>query len=206
MTEEQYHKFTTNLPTYNSLPYGSPSVPPSYSIPFNSQCTQWALGVLMEIDILPKIPTQLLPTIPYFNPFFLSGAFGVMDAIGDMFNGAEQTSSPLILDLDGDGIETTGVKDGAYFDHAGDGFSEQTGWVGANDGLLVYDRNGNGRIESGAELFGDNTLLVDGNHAANGFEALAELDDNQDGKIDAQDAAFANLRVWKCPGFHPGEK
>jgi len=120
-----------------------------------------------------------------------------MDSIRDQFDIAEKTLSPLILDLDGDGVETTGVKSGAYFDHAGDGFAEQTGWVGADDGLLVYDRNGNGRIDTGTELFGSNTLLADGTMAANGFEALKELDTNHDGKIDAQDAAFANLRVWK---------
>ncbi len=118
-------------------------------------------------------------------------------AIGDMFNGAGQVGSPLILDLDGDGIETTRVTDGAYFDHDRNGFAEQTGWVGSDDGLLVFDRNNNGRIESGGELFGNNTILADGTHAANGFEALAEFDNNHDGKVDAQDAVFASLRVWK---------
>ena len=120
-----------------------------------------------------------------------------MDAIRDQFGIAERTKSPIILDLDGDGVQTTGVKAGAYFDHAGDGFAEQTGWVGGGDGLLVYDRNGNGLIDDGAELFGNNTLLADGTRAANGFEALKELDDNLDGRVDAQDAAFVSLRVWK---------
>ena len=120
-----------------------------------------------------------------------------MDAIRNQFLRGERWDTPIILDLDGDGVETTGVKAGAYFDHAGDGFAEQTGWVGADDGLLVYDRNGNGTIDSGAELFGNNTMLANGSKAANGFEALKELDSNHDGKIDAQDAAFASLRVWK---------
>jgi hypothetical protein len=120
-----------------------------------------------------------------------------MGAIGDQFNDAEQITTPLILDLDGDGVETIGLSDGAYFDHGGDGFAEQTGWAGSDDGLLVYDLNGNGRIETGSELFGSNTLLANGNKAINGFSALAELDSNHDGKIDANDTAFAHLRVWK---------
>ncbi|MEW6741049.1 MAG: glucosaminidase domain-containing protein, partial [Nitrospirota bacterium] len=79
---------------------------------------------------------------------------------------------PLILDLDGDGIETTNVKDGAYFDYDGNGFSEQTGWAGADDGLLVMDRNGDGIINDGKELFGDQTILSNGQRASNGFQAL----------------------------------
>ncbi len=105
--------------------------------------------------------------------------------------------SPIVLDLDGDGVETTNVKDGSYFDHDGNGFAEQTGWAGADDGILVRDINGTGSIDNGKELFGDHTLLGDGTRASNGFQALAELDDNLDGKIDATDAAFAQLKVWK---------
>jgi len=69
--------------------------------------------------------------------------------------------------------------------------------VGKDDGLLVLDRNHNGQIDNGSELFGNNTPLTNGQKATNGFAALAELDTNHDGKIDAQDAAFADLRVWK---------
>ncbi|MBS4099091.1 MAG: hypothetical protein KGZ83_19955 [Sulfuricella sp.] len=105
--------------------------------------------------------------------------------------------SPIILDLNGNGIETVGIKGGAYFDYNNDGFAEQTGWVGADDGLLVWDRNNNGRIDSGRELFGNQTQLKSGALAANGFQALAEFDDNRDGKINASDAIWASLQVWK---------
>jgi hypothetical protein len=119
------------------------------------------------------------------------------------FNTAEAAAAPtvridpLMLDLDGDGIETTNVKDGAYFDHDGNGFAEQTGWAASDDGILVMDRNGDGTINDGKELFGDQTILSNGQRATNGFQALADLDSNADGKIDSNDAAFANLRVWK---------
>jgi LysM repeat protein len=68
--------------------------------------------------------------------------------------------NPLILDLDGDGLEATNVKDGVYFDHDGNGFSEQTGWASSDDGLLVLDYNSDGIISSDAELFGDQTILL----------------------------------------------
>ncbi|MFZ5997814.1 MAG: calcium-binding protein [Nitrospirota bacterium] len=105
--------------------------------------------------------------------------------------------SPIVLDLDRDGVETINVKGGAYFDHDGNGFAEQTGWAGADDGILVRDIDGNGTIDNGKELFGNETLLSDGTKAANGFQALAELDTNSDGKIDSSDAAFTQLKVWK---------
>jgi Ca2+-binding RTX toxin-like protein len=108
-----------------------------------------------------------------------------------------QTSSPIILDLDGDGVETRALGSGTYFDHAGDGFREETGWVGSDDGLLVLDRNGNGEIDDGRELFGNLTPLASGVPAADGYEALAELDANEDGAVDARDPAWAQLRVWQ---------
>ncbi|MDO9226520.1 MAG: hypothetical protein Q7W53_10960, partial [Pseudomonadota bacterium] len=104
---------------------------------------------------------------------------------------------PLVLDLDGDGLETVSTRTGAYFDHDANGFAELTGWAGKDDGLLVWDRNGNGMIDSGRELFGDRTLLKTGAFAADGYAALAEWDDNKDGRIDANDAIWANLKLWR---------
>lgn len=114
---------------------------------------------------------------------------------------AEQTRvfsfDPLTFDLDSDGIETVSFEQGVLFDHQSTGVKEGTGWVSADDGLLVRDLDGNGTIDSGRELFGDNTLKADGTKAAHGFEALAELDSNADGIFDVNDAEFENLQVWQ---------
>jgi hypothetical protein len=111
---------------------------------------------------------------------------------------AKHTLSPLILDLDGDGVvETQSKIEGIHFDHAGDGFAESTGWAASDDGLLVRDLNGDGAINNGGELFGNNTRLSNGQNAANGFEALKDLDSNKDGKLNSADTAWNTLRVWK---------
>jgi len=103
---------------------------------------------------------------------------------------------PLTLDLDGDGIELTALgtagQTGAstvFFDFDGDGFKERTGWVKADDGMLAIDLNGNGLIDNGGELFGQ--------PARDGYEVLETYDTFADGVIDAKDAAFARLRIWR---------
>ncbi len=103
-------------------------------------------------------------------------------------------ASPLVLDLDGDGVEAGGV---AFFDHGGDGFAELTRWAGADDGMLVWDRNGDGVINDGSELFGNNTALANGKKAAHGFAALAQLDGNGDGLVDSRDSGWSDLRVMR---------
>lgn len=76
-----------------------------------------------------------------------------------------------------------------------------TDWPTASTPWLALDRDGNGTIDSGAELFGSDTRLPDGRTAANGFAALAPLDANGDGRIDARDPAFASLVLWADRDF-----
>ncbi|MBW7900131.1 MAG: hypothetical protein H3C26_01520 [Rhodocyclaceae bacterium] len=156
-------------------------------------------------NIYIKDGSRLLVGDPLIIENFADGDLGIeleeeQDDDGplkDAFNKAERTVSPLILDLDSNGISTRGIGQGAFFDHDGNGFAERTGWVTPGDGLLVRDLNGDGKITSGAELFGDHTILKNGQRAADGFAALAALDDNADGKVDAQDTAWAELQVWR---------
>jgi hypothetical protein len=109
--------------------------------------------------------------------------------------------SPIIIDVLGNGFALTDAKGGVEFDIIGTGTVELLSWTqaGSDDAFLALDRNGNGVIDNGGELFGNFTpqpLPLDGN-ARNGFWALTSFDSNRDGKIDKDDPIFANLRLWQ---------
>ncbi|TIH08376.1 calcium-binding protein [Pseudomonas leptonychotis] len=104
---------------------------------------------------------------------------------------------PLALDIDGDGVETTSANSGITFDFDGDGLRTGTGWVKGDDGFLVLDRNANGAIENGGELFGVDTVKLNGLKAKDGFDALRDLDSNADGVFDSQDTEFTTVRIWQ---------
>ena len=123
-------------------------------------------------------------------------------SVPDPFNAAQKwilRVDPMVLDLDGDGIETIAPSSSnpILFDHDGDGIKNGTGWIKSDDGFLVLDRNGNGLIDNGTELFGDSTPLNAGGKAVDGFAALVDQDTNQDGKVNAQDANWNNLKIWR---------
>ncbi|OUS32808.1 hypothetical protein A9R01_10600, partial ['Osedax' symbiont bacterium Rs2_46_30_T18] len=135
-----------------------------------------------------------------FN-YVLSDADGGTDSATVTFivNGVTTPTltTPLILDLDGDGIETTTLADGVQFDINGDGHIDQTAWVGSDDAFLVRDINGDGKINGAAELFGSATVLGNGEKAEDGFAALADLDSNSDGVINALDTMYDQLQTWQ---------
>lgn len=109
--------------------------------------------------------------------------------------------SPVILDLAHNGIHLTGVSDGVLFDLNGDGIPDRIAWTaaGADEAFLWIDKNGNGIVDNGTELFGS---AMD----ENGFEALAAFDQrnqedviwggNADGVIDSHDRIWTYLRLW----------
>ena len=98
-------------------------------------------------------------------------------------------SSPLVLDLNGDGLNLTDADHGVYFDINGDGAVDKTGWVAKEDGLLTLDKNHNGLIDGQSELFGGAT--------EDGFTVLAQYDQNADGVIDSKDSVWKDLTVWQ---------
>jgi len=105
-------------------------------------------------------------------------------------------TSPLVLDLNGDGVQTLDRSQDVLFDLNNTGDKQKVSWIDKQDGLLVVDLNGDGQVNSGAELLGSSTKLANGSVASDGWAALAGMDTNLDGVIDAKDANFDKLRVW----------
>ncbi|MGB7209705.1 MAG: hypothetical protein WBD27_13665 [Pyrinomonadaceae bacterium] len=107
------------------------------------------------------------------------------------------------MDIAGNGFNLTDADGGIRLDASGQGAFVQTAWSRANsdDAWLALDRNGNGTIDNGQELFGNFTQQPSSS-APNGFIALAEYDKttnggNNDGRISSQDTIFNNLRLWQ---------
>ena len=101
--------------------------------------------------------------------------------------GDAQLTDPLVLNFDGNAAELTDGKIG--FDLNGDGRDESISFVANGSGFLVYDRNRDGIVNNGTELFGPAT--------GNGFAELATHDDDGNGWIDEGDAVYNDLRIWQ---------
>ncbi|MDD3021624.1 MAG: calcium-binding protein [Alphaproteobacteria bacterium] len=118
-----------------------------------------------------------------------------IEDIGQEFGISMTRGSPLVLDIDGDGVELVSLysSSAVYFDvdsAKNDGMAEATGWFSGGDGALCLDINQDGIINNSSELFGDQTGYI------NGFEALRAYDSNGDNQISSQDTIWSTLRVW----------
>ncbi|WP_425219194.1 autotransporter outer membrane beta-barrel domain-containing protein [Ralstonia solanacearum] len=144
---------------------------------FSSEQFMRSIKVLLR---LPEVKSVLNSIDDLVNQLFRSVLF-------------DSGRDPLVVDL-GKGIRATGVDDRkVLFDLANSGQKEAVGWI-ASGGFLV--NTADGPVTSGAQLFGDARSLPNGSLAANGFQALAPLDSNADGHINANDTAFGKLAIW----------
>jgi len=115
--------------------------------------------------------------------------FTLVSGQSDMTRDAGIT--PIVIDLDGGGIQTVSRSQaGGAFDLFGNGSAVKSGWIERGEGFLAVDRDGNGRVDSISELFG-------GTAKGAGFAQLAEYDSNDDGLVNASDAGFIDLRIWR---------
>ncbi|WP_161566003.1 VCBS domain-containing protein [Caenibius tardaugens] len=98
---------------------------------------------------------------------------------------------PIVLDLNGNGVEFVSLDAGVLYDYDSDGLLEATAWAGADDGILAFDANGDGRVSGTSEF-------VFGGNGQTDLEALAAtFDTNHDGVLDAQDDGWAKFGVWQ---------
>ena len=169
-----------------------------------TNCTGWAIGVWQDAGIPNTFGvTNSWVWNPYGQAMNLAIAGLVNTATTSALNWVAPRRDPLVLDLAGGGITTSAINPLApiLFDQDGDGIKTASGWIASGEAIVVRNLNGNGLIDSGRELFGDSTILTRGSNAGklagNGFEALADLDANADGKFDNTDAAFASVKLWK---------
>ena len=122
----------------------------------------------------------------------------------DVISGIEQLSfknnvtvgvvSPIILDLDGNGVQTVSAADSkARYDLDGDGLADDTSWIGNTEGFLFLDRDNNGTVTNAGEF----SFIDDVPGATSDLAGLKAFDSNNDGKLTSADAKWASFKVWR---------
>ena len=164
------------------------------------------------------IPPPIIPCPTYCRPYIMLDEGGCWAAVDyctyvlfgcppgttDGGDGCCCNPTPVLIDVSGNGFALSNAQDGVHFDMGGDGHAEPIAWTlaGSDDAWLCLDRNGDGTIDSGKELFGNFTDQPHATTTRNGFVALAEFDrvengGNGDGIIDDRDTVFQSLRLWQ---------
>lgn len=111
--------------------------------------------------------------------------------------GTTQSFRPVVLDLDGDGIETVGkATSGVAFDVDNSGYLKQTGWATGGDAFLTLDRDYNGETNTGREMFSNGVADI----SRRGLAGMAWVDSNYDGKLTQADPVWDELKVWQDDG------
>ena len=165
----------------------------------------WDGNTIKEEDRKFKVSGYVLQsgTSKNLNVKYIHPAKGLIkDDDQDNDPDPELEASPIVIDLGNDGINSHALNYTINFDLDNNGFKEATGWVSGDDALLAIDKNNNGIIDNGSELFGnksisDSAYSYINSSLNNGFETLKSYDSNNDGKIDSQDAEFDKLLLWQ---------
>ncbi len=146
----------------------------------------WSGDKIPQEDKKFKISASVRSSSDNINVKGVLGGNGVIendddpDSPNDTFPDTDPAStktSPIVIDLNNDGVKTISRKDNKiYFDLDNNKFAQNSAWIDKNDGILINktlitDNN----ITNGSQLFGNHTLLTNGNLATNGFEALKEF-------------------------------
>ena len=124
---------------------------------------------------------------------FSSQDTGYTDYGGDYGGGSYDSFAPVILNLDGNGIQVTPLSSSnSYYDMAGDGRQHRTAWAAAGNAVLVYDTNGDGQITQKNQV----VFTEWDPTASSDLQAIQDVfDTNHNGKLDAGDAAFAKFKL-----------
>ncbi len=193
-----FQNMTQNTPSYNSCNGGS-------YVAFISYCDTRPCTTTCPTNLSCNFdPSSYCPQDPCVYTEYPHCPVGwILDAYSPMGECCLNPGSPLIIDTEGDGIALTDTRNGVRFDILATGTERNVAWttVGADDAWLVLDRNTNGKIDDGSELFG-NKYPQPISSDPNGFVALAEYDrldynGNEDGVISQPDAVWTLLRLWK---------
>ncbi|MDW5318242.1 DUF5801 repeats-in-toxin domain-containing protein [Rhizobium sp. PL01] len=163
---------------------GSASISNSYVVVYNSNAG--AAQIWFDTDWSNAGSRSLIATLNGVT------AAQVAALTSSDFVAYNSATDPIILDLDHNGFAFSSIEHGVTFDIDADGKADKIAWT-KDDAILAYDVDGNGKIDNGSEIF---TPSFNGGNHAGGLAALATLDSNGDGKIDAQDAAYSKLSVW----------
>ncbi|MBW1650851.1 MAG: S8 family serine peptidase, partial [Deltaproteobacteria bacterium] len=144
------------------------------------------LAAELNIDLADKVETEI--NSYFFNPFLADITNSYLNAFNYI------NIDPLVLDLNGDGVQLISYENSkVVFDVDNDNYAERTGWVSAQDGILVHDKNEDGVINDITETISEYYVA----NAADGLEALKTLDFNEDNIFDKNDTMWEVLRVWQ---------